>query len=542
MTGILRTVGIVTLAVALVAGAFLSVSVLAPEPGAQAVDTQDRSPAGVAVSQAPSPPEREPRPAETAAPADDGILVQPPGAPRDLIAAWVEDSIVLTWLAPAEGEVTHYTVTRTHWDDGAQVERSTVGGPATRYIDNDARGGVTTYTYTVTSHSGGQKSPPVGVMVTGTVPVPVEASELARQSAEEASAHALSQELEAAPIFDPDAGYEVFTKYGAATEIQLADYLSGGTGEAAFALKSCDGSSGDYYDSVTVSSGILEAVSNTRGHVHGQNTETATACTITGSTRTDSEDREFRLYTVPDRTPPGLLPGTLTLVEARATEADLRVSGAGSHLGYVRLAWRTGGGRPSFAVAQGVTDGMVLTIAGLEPETQYEVRAYLMTRQAFHMYSAGGPTPDSKWVGNLPGGGLGKSQGITILTPVQPAPPPPTPEPTPLQTPVITLRPTPSQEPEDQDTPETDNDGIDTPVTPDTDDTNDTPTPDTPTPDTPTPVTPDTPTPVTPDTPTPDTPTPVTPDTPTPDTPTPVTPDTPTPDTGSDEDDSDENS
>ncbi len=527
MTGLFRTVAIVALAVVLVAGTFLSLSILNPGPGAQVVKTLDSFSVEAEGNQAAPQPEGELKPSHETPSVESGTLVQPVGAPRDLIASWIDGSIVLTWLAPPGGTVTHYTVTRTRWDRRAQVEWFTVDSPASRYIDNNVRDGVT-YTYAVTSHGIGQTSPPAGVMVTKTGSTRLKAPQLVREGTENVPTRALPQEL-ATPIFDPEAAYDIPTRYGATTEVQLADYLSGEVGEVAFSIGPCDGSSGDYYDSVTVKNGVLRLVSNARGYVHGQNTETSTVCTLTASTGTASEEREIHLYTVPDRTPPELFPGALTQVEIGSNEMGLRVEGAGSHLGYVRLGWRKPGGRPSFAVAWGVTDSTVLAIPGLEPETTYEVRAYLMTRQAFHLYSAGSSpsagvliaetAPHSKWVGNLPGGGLGKSQKLTIQTASPSLPPTPTPEPTLPPAPVITLRPPPTQEPDDHDTPETDNDDRDD--TPDLD----TPEQNTPTPD---PVTPD------PDTPEQNTPTP---DTPTPDTPTPQTSET-----GSDEEDSDQSS
>ena len=88
-----------------------------------------------------------------------------------------------------------------------------------------------------------------------------------------------------------------------------------------------------------------------------------------------------------------------------------------------------------------------MTITGLEAGTQYEVRAYLMSTQGFDLYSGGNPaeagvliaeeTPASKWIANLAGGGVGKSQIIPLSTPLAPPPPPPPPPPPtpPLPTP-----------------------------------------------------------------------------------------------------------
>ena len=66
--------------------------------------------------------------------------------------------------------------------------------------------------------------------------------------------------------------------------------------------------------------------------------------------------------------------------------------------------------QPSFAVAHGVDDDTVLTISGLQASSSYEIRAYLLTRQAFDLYRSSntGPagtliaegSPDSKWISN----------------------------------------------------------------------------------------------------------------------------------------------
>ena len=275
-------------------------------------------------------------------------------------------------------------------------------------------------------------------------------------------------------IFDADSDYRVLTTYGGADEIELADYLDSGATGITFELKSCDQSSGDYYDSVEVVNGVLTLEPNTLGHVHGTNTDTETVCTVTATGDGVSEDREFSVYTVSDRTPSALLPGSLTVVDARATELDIRISAPGPSLGYVRLGWRKAGGQPTFGVVSGVTDGTVITISGLEPGAEYEVRAFLLSRQAFDLYREdnSGPAgtlipegqPAGKWIRNLAGGGLGKSQTATVTTgPAPPPPPPPPPPPVPLPT----MRPNPEGEEEDDglDTPTvTDNDGIDTPT------------------------------------------------------------------------------
>ena len=127
-----------------------------------------------------------------------------------------------------------------------------------------------------------------------------------------------------------------------------------------------------------------------------------------------------------DRTPLPLLPGALSLVEARPSEVDIRISVPQGAQDYLRLGWREIGGQPTFRVVSGVSDGTVLTITGLEQGTEYDVRASLMTFQGFDLYRAGNSgaplslipdgRPDSEWIRNLASGGLGKSQTIRVMS------------------------------------------------------------------------------------------------------------------------------
>ena len=127
-----------------------------------------------------------------------------------------------------------------------------------------------------------------------------------------------------------------------------------------------------------------------------------------------------------DRTPLPLLPGALSLVEARPSEVDIRISVPQGAQDYLRLGWREIGGQPTFRVVSGVSDGPVLTITGLEQGTEYDVRASLMTFQGFDLCrvgNSGAPLslipdgrPDSEWIRNLASGGLGKSQTIRVMS------------------------------------------------------------------------------------------------------------------------------
>ena len=223
-------------------------------------------------------------------------------------------------------------------------------------------------------------------------------------------------------VFAADASSRILTRYGATTEIALSDYLADGVTGITFTLSSCDEWRGDYYDSAVVEDERLVLESNTLGHIHGSNTQPETVCTITGTGVGRNQDQEFRLYTVSDRTPLSLLPGALSLVEARPSEVDIRISVPQGAQDYLRLGWREIGGQPTFRVVSGVSDGTVLTITDLEQGTEYDVRASLMTFQGFDLYrvgNSGAPLslildgrPDSKWIGNLASGGLGMSQTI----------------------------------------------------------------------------------------------------------------------------------
>ena len=227
-------------------------------------------------------------------------------------------------------------------------------------------------------------------------------------------------------VFAADASSRILTRYGATTEIALSDYLADGVTGITFTLSSCDEWRGDYYDSAVVEDERLVLESNTLGHIHGSNTQPETVCTITGTGGGRNQDQEFRLYTVSDRTPLSLLPGALSLVEARPSEVDIRISVPQGAQDYLRLGWREIGGQPIFRVVSGVSDGTVLTITDLEQGTEYDVRASLMTFQGFDLYrvgNSGAPLslildgrPDSKWIGNLASGGLGMSQTIRVMS------------------------------------------------------------------------------------------------------------------------------
>ena len=233
-------------------------------------------------------------------------------------------------------------------------------------------------------------------------------------------------------FFDATADYSILTGYGNPSEVLLSVFLTDGVSNVAFSLSSCDESRADYYRSAVVENGRLKLESNTLGHVHGPSTQTQTVCTVAAAGDGGNQNREFSLYTVSDRTPAALPPGALTVSQARSDEIDVQVDVPGSSLGYLRLGWRVSGSSPSFAVAHGVNADTVLTLTTLQPDTTYEIRAYLMTAQAFDLYRASnsGPAgtliaegnPESKWISNLTGAGLGKSLSISQAT--LPAPPP----------------------------------------------------------------------------------------------------------------------
>ena len=209
-------------------------------------------------------------------------------------------------------------------------------------------------------------------------------------------------------LFDAEATYRLLTRYGSPTEVELAEYLADGVTGVTFALESCDDTRSDYYDSAAVENGKLKLASNTLGHVHGENTRGETVCTVTATSVDGYEEREFRLYTVSDRTPTPLLVGDLTLAEARPTELDVQVALPEGAIAYVRLAWRKPGGQPIFRVVSGVTNETVLTIPGLVAGTEYEVRAYLMTFQSFDLYRVGNTGADGTLI---PEGSPGRQVG-----------------------------------------------------------------------------------------------------------------------------------
>ena len=220
--------------------------------------------------------------------------------------------------------------------------------------------------------------------------------------------------------FSDTALYRIPTRYGSTTIIELEHYLVPGVTGITFALVSCDSSRADYYDSVQVENGKLVLESNTVGHIHGSNTESETVCTVAGKGRAGTHRREFHFYTVSDRKPLAL--NGLSVTTVRVTEVDIQITTSAPG-NYVRLGWRKTGSRPTFRIASVSSGTATVTIPGLEPETDYEIRAYSMTRQAFDLYRGGNSgsliseiTPPSKWIANLSGGGLGPSRSLTVTT------------------------------------------------------------------------------------------------------------------------------
>ena len=111
----------------------------------------------------------------------------------------------------------------------------------------------------------------------------------------------------------------------------------------------------------------------------------------------------------------------------RAKEIDIGITAPGSR-NYFRVGWRKKGGIGplTFGVVSFANSPAVVTIPGLEAEADYEIRVYLITRQAFDLYRGGNSgstgdlipdiTPSGKWVRNLTSGGHGKSQILTETT------------------------------------------------------------------------------------------------------------------------------
>ena len=209
--------------------------------------------------------------------------------------------------------------------------------------------------------------------------------------------------------------------------LQLSDYFASGETKIEFTLTSCDNSRADYYDAVRVRNGKLVLESNTVGHIHGPGTQTYTVCTVTRTSGGATEHKEFRVYTVSDRTPRPLSPNEVNVEAVRAKEIDIGITAPGSR-NYFRVGWRKKGGIGplTFGVVSFANSPAVVTIPGLEAEADYEIRVYLITRQAFDLYRGGNSgstgdlipdiTPSGKWVRNLTSGGHGKSQILTETT------------------------------------------------------------------------------------------------------------------------------
>ena len=201
------------------------------------------------------------------------------------------------------------------------------------------------------------------------------------------------------------------TSYGATSKFTLADYITGSELATTFALKGCDASYGDYYDSVTVGTagtdaGKLVVVGNEKGHVHAEGGYTT--CRVTATRDTESEDQAFTMNILIPRTPPPM--GPFTLQGTTLYTITVRTFKAYS---YVYLTVSDGGDSTGYIV-RNTTTTSDLTFPGLTPGTTYTVRGALLPRELYHLWggsdddSAGVLVPqvaaDSKWKGRLRGG------------------------------------------------------------------------------------------------------------------------------------------
>ena len=173
--------------------------------------------------------------------------------------------------------------------------------------------------------------------------------------------------------------------YAGTTAYTLTDYLSGDGSGVTFALKACDASYRDYFDSVTVGAagtadaGKLVVVGNSKGHVHAD--EEHTTCTVTATEGSTSEDQAFTLrLPAPAKPPPmhplalqGTTPHTITV---RTTRNYSRF----------RLSIREVGGQSTLYIVPSATTSTDLTFAELTPDTTYEIWAAKLSIQAFHLY------------------------------------------------------------------------------------------------------------------------------------------------------------
>ena len=227
-------------------------------------------------------------------------------------------------------------------------------------------------------------------------------------------------------FFDSVANYSIKTPYANTTTIDLNEYLSANTSEVTFSLTSCDTNHDDYYDSITVANDNLVLIVNSKGHVHGRNTQQNTVCTIKAVARTEEQEQEFTFQIVSSRSPRNLQQGSLSVTANRGDELDVRLQLLGSTYAELASKKSTSSTWTSYVVSGLNGESAELTISGLELTTSYQIGAALITHQRFDLLRNGRTftpghlvattTPASKWNKNLSGNGRGKSQRVDVMT------------------------------------------------------------------------------------------------------------------------------
>lgn len=235
-------------------------------------------------------------------------------------------------------------------------------------------------------------------------------------------------------IWDPNANYRIFTAYGYTTHIDLKDYLAPGVTGAQFNWTSCDASRDDYYSAVSLVHSEMSLTSNSSGHVHGSSTQRDTVCTMYAAVGVNAETKAFRFYIPSSRRPSPLPPTYLSQSASYAFSVDIQVALSSPDYVYLGVQKADGSGAKTYMVAHGVTRSSVLTVAGLDPETQYRVAVLRMSHASFDLHRAGksGPAgtlipaivPERKWLRNLSNSGLGKGSAILVSTDIAPPPSP----------------------------------------------------------------------------------------------------------------------
>ena len=130
----------------------------APTATATATTAPTETATATSTETASATPTATSTPTETATATSTATTTATPSEPPTLTESitssfdYAEDSILVTWDAPASGSVSHYILTRTHEDDGEEVTTTIrVESTSTSYTDSDVDFGHI-YDYTVTAY------------------------------------------------------------------------------------------------------------------------------------------------------------------------------------------------------------------------------------------------------------------------------------------------------------------------------------------------------------------------------------------------------